>query len=52
MKHYPARTVPAQIGAHQPDEIARTSRRIFWVSLGQSLLCGGVGLVIGLLLRR
>jgi hypothetical protein len=49
LKHFPARHVPAQIGAHLADEITRASRRQFWVSIGQSIACGLIGLLFGLM---
>lgn len=50
MKHFPARHMPAQIGAHLADEITRASRRQLLTSLVQSALCGLIGLIAGIVL--
>ncbi|MBA4136740.1 MAG: hypothetical protein C0518_05430 [Opitutus sp.] len=50
MKHFPARCYSAQIGVELADEITRASRGQFWISVAQSLLCGALGLIAGIVL--
>lgn len=52
MRHFPATHGPAQIERAEDlaAGIARDARRMFWIGVGQSVLCGVLGLIAGIAL--
>lgn len=50
MRYFPARSYPTRIDSDEAArEITRSARRMFWISIAQSLLCGLIGFAAGVL---